>query len=292
MSKNSYEIVAQSIIAQLENNVAPWRKEWVATGYTPMSLSSKKGYRGINYWLLSFAAMGNGYESPWWGTYKQISELGGSVLKGSKGTPVVLWKQFDTKDADGNDKKAVVMRYFTVFNAEQAEWLNGAPAFAESDKRSSVEVIESAQKILDDYFARESVSLAFGGDRAYYSPSRDAIQLPTQESFTSDEAFYATAFHEVGHSTGHKTRLNREGVVENHYFGSELYSEEELVAEFTSAFLSSETGVLPSTIENSTAYIQGWLKALKKDPKILVKAVGRAQKASAYILEGKKVTEE
>lgn len=292
MASNAYEIVAQQIIGQLENNVAPWRKEWVASGYTPLSLSSKKQYNGINHWLLSFSAMGNGYTSPWWGTFKQIKEMGGSVTKGSKGTPVVLWKQFDTQDADGNDKKAVIMRYFTVFNAEQADWENGAPAFDAPQQRDGVEVIANAQKVLDDYFARENVALAFGGDRAFYSPSRDAIQLPTQQSFTSDQSFYATAFHEMGHSTGHKSRLNRDGVVENHYFGSELYSEEELVAEFTSAFLSSETGVLPETLDNSTAYIKSWLKVLKNDPKMLVKAVGRAQKATTYILEGAKVTEE
>lgn len=292
MANNAYEIVAQQIIGQLENNVAPWRKEWVASGYTPLSLSSKKQYNGINHWLLSFSAMGNGYTSPWWGTFKQIKEMGGSVTKGSKGTPVVLWKQFDTQDADGNDKKAIVMRYFTVFNAEQAEWEKEAPKFEAPKARDTVTVLGSAQKVMNEYFARESVSLGFGGDRAFYSPSRDAIQLPNQESFTNDQSFYATAFHEMGHSTGHKTRLNRDGVVENHYFGSELYSEEELVAEFTSAFLSSETGVLPETLDNSTAYIKGWLKVLKNDPKMLVKAVGRAQKATNFILEGAKVTEE
>ena len=292
MAKNAYEIVAQQIIGQLENNVAPWRKEWVSSGYTPTSLSSKKKYNGINHWLLPFAAMGSGYTSPWWGTYKQIAELGGSVLKGEQGTPVVLWKQFEAPTENDPNKKAVVMRYFTVFNAEQAEWENGAPEYQAVQARDTAEVIESAQKVLDTYFKRESVSLAFGGDRAFYSPSRDAIQLPEQVSFTSDQSFYATAFHEMGHSTGHKTRLNREGVVENHYFGSATYSFEELVAEFTSAFLSSETGVLPETVENSTAYIQGWLKVLKNEPKMLVQAVGKAQKATDFIINGKKITEE
>jgi antirestriction protein ArdC len=292
MSNNAYEIVAQSIISQLEKGTAPWRKEWVASGYEPLSLSSKKRYNGINHWLLSFSAMGNGYSSPWWGTFKQVKAMGGSVRKGEKGTPVVLYKQFDTTNADGEPKKAVVMRYFTVFNADQADWENEAPKYQAPETRQSVEIIESAQKIVDTYFSREAVTLAFGGDRAYYSPSADAIQLPKQESFTNDNSFYATAFHEMGHSTGHKSRLNRDGVVENHYFGSELYSEEELVAEFTSAFLSSETGVLPETINNSASYIASWLKALKNDPKMLVKAVGRAQKATDYILNGAKVTAE
>ena len=287
MSKTAYEVVAQTIIAQLENDVAPWRKEWLASGYRPTSMSSKKTYKGMNFMLLTFEAMAKGYQSPWWGTFKQIAERGGVVTKGERGTPVVLWKQFETENADGDKKNAVVMRYFTVFNAEQATWSDEAPApaYEALTGRSEVEVIESAQRIMDNYFAREKApSLAFGGDRAYYSPSKDAIQLPQQADFTSDSSFYSTAFHEMGHSTGHKSRLNRDGIVENHYFGSALYSEEELVAEFTAAFLCSETGVLPETLDNNTAYIKSWLKVLKNDPKMLVKAVGRAQKATNHIL--------
>ena len=286
MSKTAYEVVAQSIISQLEKDVAPWRKEWLSRGYKPTSMSSKKQYKGMNFMLLAFQAMDKGYESPWWGTFKQISERGGVVTKGEKGTPVVLWKQLDTENADGETKKAVVMRYFTVFNSEQATWEEAeAPAYEKHIPRDDAEIIEDAQRILDDYFSREKApKLAFGGDRAYYSPSRDAIQLPHHGDFVSDSSFYATAFHEMGHSTGHKSRLNRDGIVENHYFGSELYSEEELVAEFTSAFLCSETGVLPETLDNSTAYIKSWLKVLKNDPKMLVKAVGRAQKATNLIL--------
>lgn len=285
MAQNTYEIVAKTIVEQMEQGVAPWRKEWLANGYTPLSLSSRKRYNGTNYMLLSFSAMARGYASPWWGTYKQITEMGGGVRKGEKGTPVVLYKSFNTEDANGKEKKAVVMRYFTVFNAEQAEWENGAPEYEKVTARETTAVIESADRILRSYFGRTgSPRLGFGGDRAYYSPSQDVVQLPEQATFYTDEAFYATAFHEMGHSTGHAKRLGREGVVENHYFGSALYSEEELVAEFTAAFLSSETGVLPSTLENSTAYIQGWLKVLKNDPKILVRAIGRAQKATNYIL--------
>jgi len=291
MAKNAYEIVADSIISQLENNVAPWRKDWVASGYSPLSLSSKKAYKGMNSWLLSFRAMSENYTSPWWGTYKQITEQGGSVRKGEKGTPVVLWKQFDAPTETNADKKAVVMRYFTVFSAEQAEWEKGAPHYETLKTRTEVETLESAEKLLTDYFARDNApKLAYGGDRAYYSPSGDNIQLPERLAFETSGGFYSTAFHEMGHSTGHRTRLNRDGVVENHYFGSETYSEEELVAEFTAAFLSSETGILPATLDNSTAYIKSWLKVLKNEPKMLVKAVGRAQKAANYIIN-KETTE-
>jgi antirestriction protein ArdC len=288
MTTNAYAVVAQTIINQLEQGTAPWRKEWVSSGYVPKSLSTKKPYTGINHWLLSFTAMAKEFESPWWGTFKQVKAMGGSVRKGEKGSPVVLYKSIDSKVTEGEievERKAVIVTYFTVFNAEQVEWEDGAPAYEKPKARAHAEVILSAQKVVDGYYKREQdLIITYAGDRAFYSPSKDSITVPTPETFTSDEAFYATLFHEMGHSTGHEKRLNREGVIENHYFGSELYSEEELVAEFTSAFLSSETGIAPSTIDNSASYIASWLKALKNEPKMLVKAVARAQSASDYIL--------
>jgi len=285
---NAYEVVAQTIIDQLAEGTAPWRKEWVASGYVPKSLSSRKRYNGINHWLLSFSAYAKGYNSPWWGTYKQITELGGNVIKGEKGTPVVLWRQLETEDADGKPKKAVVMRYFTVFNAEQAEWEKGAPKYEAPFSRPDFEIIEGAQRVVGDYFGREGApKLSYDGDRAFYSPLTDSITLPERTKFTTDHGFYATSFHEIAHSTGHKNRLNREGVVEGHGFGSARYSEEELVAEFTAAFLSAETGILPETLDNSASYVASWYKVLKNDPKLLVKAVARAQKSADYVLNRK-----
>lgn len=285
--KTPYEIVAESIISALESGNTPaWRKTWTATGTMPMSLSSKKPYRGTNSLLLMFATMAGGYSSMWWGTYKQIEAMGGKIRKGEKSTPVVLWKPTETVREDGTVKKGAMMRYFNVFNSEQADWEEGtAPTNPESKERTDVEIIETAQSVMDAYFGKDGApSLAFGGGRAYYSPSKDAIQLPTQASFEGDAEFYSTAFHEMAHSTGHKDRLRREGVIESHYFGDALYSEEELVAEFTATFLCAETGIAPSTIENSTAYIAGWLKALKNDPKMLTKSASQAQKACDYIL--------
>ena len=284
---NAYEIVAQTIIKALESgDVAPWRKPWVSNGYKAKSLSSRKTYKGTNAWLLAVSAMSNGYNSPWWGTYKQITELGGSVRKGEKGTPVVLYKQVEKETETGDTKKFGIMRYFTVFSAEQADWEEGkAPAYETATARTEVETNEYAEQIINGYFDRNpELTFSFGGDRAYYSPKKDFVALPDRKSFASDGEFYSTFFHELGHSTGHADRLNREGIVENHYFGSELYSEEELVAELTAAFLSGETGILPTTVNNSTAYIQSWLKVLKNDPKMVVKAASKAQKAADLII--------
>ncbi len=284
---NAYEIVAQTIIKALESgDVAPWRKPWVSLGYKAKSLSSRKEYKGTNSWLLAVSAMSNGYSSPWWGTYKQITEMGGLVRKGEKGTPVVLYKQFEKETESGDTKKFAVMRYFTVFCAEQADWEEGkAPAYEVPTARTEVEVNSYAESLINGYFDRNpELEFRFGGDRAYYSPAQDLVNLPKRETFSGDAEFYSTFFHELGHSTGHKSRLNREGVVEHHYFGSELYSEEELVAELTAAFLSGETGILPSTVNNSTAYIKSWLKVLKDDPKMVIKAASRAQKAADLII--------
>jgi antirestriction protein ArdC len=285
MGKTAYEIVAQTIVEQLSNGVAPWRSPWVASGYVPKSLSSKKKYNGTNHWLLSFVAEKQGFQSPWWGTFRQITEMGGGVRKGEKGAPIVLYSQFESENADGEKRTATVMRYFTVFNAEQAEWPEGkTPKYEVLSARPDAEIIGDAQKIVDSYINREKLTLTLAGDRAFYSPSKDAITVPKMEQFHETAEFYSTLFHEMGHSTGHATRLKREGVVENHYFGSELYSQEELVAEFTSAFLSSETGIAPATLENSASYIHSWYKVLKNDPKMLVNGIAKAQKATDFIL--------
>ena len=289
MAANAYEVVAQKIIKQLESGTAPWRKPWVSMGYKPLSLSSKKAYRGVNHWLLSFASMEEGYESPWWGTFKQIKELGGTIRKGSKGTAVVLWRELDNAVEDNSGelttKKSILMRYFTVFNAEQADWDSGAPEYEKPVQRTIEQSCLNASVTVGDYLARAGApSIGTGGDRAFYSPIRDHIQVPQISDFASTEEYFATCFHEIAHSTGHKDRLNRDGVVESHSFGDELYSEEELIAEFTSAFLCSHTGLSPSTLDNNASYIASWHKVLKNDPKVLVRAVGKAQKASDFIL--------
>jgi len=288
MANKAYEVITQSIIDALSKGTVPWRKEWLTSGYSPKSLSSGKNYKGTNALLLSFSAGANGYVSPWWGTYKQITERGGQVRKGEKSTPVVLWKQLKTEDTKtGADKVIPLLRYFSVFCADQVDWANGEPEYEKPVLRTETQIIESANAIVTAYTGRENLSVLAGGDRAYYTPSKDYVQMPLQSAFTSDEAYYSTLFHELGHSTGHKSRLSRDGVVENHYFGSELYSEEELVAELTAAFLCSETGIAPSTLDNSVAYIGSWLKVLQNDPKMVVKAAGKASKAADYIINGK-----
>ena len=281
MSKQTgYEKITDRIVAMLEGGTIPWRKPRNANG-GPTSLSTGKAYRGINVMILGITGMIEGYSSPFWGTYKQISENGGQIQKGAKSTPVTLWKPLEKMDENGNPKKAFFMTTFNVFNADQAEWEEGKkpsiPDMVEHD------ALENAEQIIAQYLAN-GPSLGFGGDRACYSPSRDHVQMPEMGSFKSVEGYYSTMFHELTHSTGHASRLAREGVTEGHSFGDALYSKEELVAEMGAAFLCMVAGIDPdTTLANSAAYVKNWLSVLKNDPKMIVQAAGKAQRAADLI---------
>jgi len=284
--------VTAALLASLEaGDIPPWRKPWNGDASIPRSMATGKPYRGSNRFFLGFSALANGYSDPFWGTYNQIKARGGQVRKGERSTYVILWARKEDKRKeklpDGTHPTFLFTRVYSVFSADQCDWPEGSSrrVLPSSLIRTHAEIIDAAEVVVQGYWKRDgSPSVAFGGDRAYYSPSKDAIQLPNREAFLTDDGFYQAAFHESAHSTGHSTRLNREGVVENHYFGSELYSQEELVAEITSMFLGAYTGLDPATLDNSTAYIKSWLKALSDDPGMVVKAAADAQKAADLIL--------
>ena len=283
---NGYERVAEQIIAALDEGTAPWRKGWIATGYVAQSLSTKNAYRGINQMLLNMTAGIVGYESPWWGTYKQIASLGGSIRKGEKGTYVVYFKIIPKWDV-AKDREVGIpfLKGFTVFNSMQADWEEGkTPTYTVAKARSEHEVVAEAEAIVTGYLDAGGPALDHAGDRAYYSPTLDMVRMPNAEQFISSAEYYSTLFHEFGHSTGAAKRLNRLTVVDAQPFGSPNYGREELVAEFTAAFLCGATGVLPTLVENSAAYIAGWKQAITNDPKCIIWAANQAQKAADLIL--------
>lgn len=289
MSRQSvYEKVTKQVVKMLDEGTAPWRKPWATIGMRPTSLSTRKPYRGINHLMLWFTAETMGYSSPFWGTYKQIGELGGQVRKGEKSTTVVLWSQIADKEkvnANGEPIMRWFVKGFNVFNSEQADWEDGkAPVVPELVERAEVDVLTEAEEIVERYLSDNGPSLSFGGDRAFYRRATDAIRMPERSQFDGTAEYYSTLFHEMGHSTGHESRLDREGIVETHSFGDAVYSREELVAEFTAAFLSGHVGLLPTTVDNSAAYIAGWKEALSDDPQAVVWAAGKAQKAADLIL--------
>lgn len=276
----AYAKVTARIVAELEGGHCPWQRPWVPQA--PVSIHGR-AYRGINAVVLGLLTP---YESPAWLTFNQARERGGCVRKGEKGTPVILFK-VSQRDASGSDdasdehRTRLFATTYTVFNVEQCDGV-------ELPKR--LQRPEGAREIVsgDDIAARYLVggpALEHGGSRACYSPSLDSVRMPVRAAFTSSAEYYSTLFHELGHSTGHASRLNRDGIAKFDSFGSHQYSREELVAEFCAAFLCASAGIENArTVENSAAYLRYWLAAVKEEPGVLVRAASQAQKAADLIL--------
>lgn len=281
---NVYEVITDRILTMLKQGVVPWRQPWSVQGVEgmPKNLVSKKEYRGVNIFLLGAQR----YASPYWLTYKQCTDLGGQVRKGAQGTPVIFWKITDKKDkgaptgkGKGKGDKSFILRYYTVFNVGQCDGLE-VPELPKSDKVFNP--IQECENLVKLYKTIPPVN--HGGGRAFYSPDFDHIGMPEKESFHKSEEYYSTLFHELVHSTGHKDRLNREGITNPIQFASHNYSFEELVAECGAAFMCGRAGIENTTLENSAAYISHWVGKLRSEPKWIVDAASKAAKAVDYIL--------
>lgn len=267
--------VTERIMAQLEAGRIPWRQPWKSTVGQPQSIDGRP-YRGINALLLGMS----GYGDPRWGTFNAIRRHGGRVRKGEKSTVVVLWKPFVTVDKETGERvRRLMLRYFRVFNVEQADGLNLKPldriAPLEPD-----EVSTAVQRVLDEYV--DGPTVHYGGD-AWYDPQVDVINLPELARFESSSRFATTAFHEAIHSTGHSSRLARDEVVHGGRFGSPDYSREELVAEMGAAMTAALLGI-EVDYPQSGSYIKGWLQALDNDKGLIISAAARAQHAVDRLL--------
>lgn len=272
-----YEIITNRIIERLEKGNIPWAKPWVGGDQViPMNGTTMKPYRGINVLLTSMM----GYANPHWMTFKQAQKLGAQVIKGEKGTPLVYWNFVNKKDDKGEDKKIPFMKYYTVFNADQIEDLD-KKFYPKPVKQIIFKKINRCEKIVAKF--KKAPKIQHKEQRAYYRPSKDMVNMPASDTFKTREEYYSTLFHELGHSTGHETRLNRKGITDMNLFGSHDYSKEELVAEMTASFLCGVSGIENKTIDNSASYLQGWLKVLKKDSKLIVGAAQQAQKSADHI---------
>ncbi len=281
--KSVYEIVTERILEKLEQGTVPWRKPW-AGGGCPKNLVSGKEYRGVNVWLLG----SQDFSSPYWVTFKQAKQLGGTVRKGERSTPCIFWK-FLNRDTENpvtgeiQSKQIPLIRYYSVFNVEQCDDISHKRLEAQQEEPAPFNRIEAAEAILASYPDAPLISQD-GRGSAYYRPSTDSIHIPERETFTTEAHFYATLFHEMTHSTGHESRLARPGVSNPIRYGSHEYSQEELVAEMGAAFLLAEAGIdSESLTSNSAAYVASWLNALKNDPKLVVLAGAQAQKAADHI---------
>ncbi|MEA5115191.1 MAG: zincin-like metallopeptidase domain-containing protein [Geobacteraceae bacterium] len=272
-------MITEKIIERLEQGEIPWKKPWAPLASTgaPRNLITDKPYRGINIFILASEK----FSSPYWLTYRQAMEKGGTIRKGAKGTVVVYWNWIPINDKDtGEEKEIPFLRHYTVFNLEQTDGIEAPPSPTAIDKHFST--IEEAENIIDSMPQRPVIR--HEGNQAGYNPGMDYIVMPPEKAFFRREDYYCTLFHEISHSTGHISRLGRKGVMEKTHFGSHEYSKEELVAEMAAAFLCAEAGIEQNTIDNSAAYIQSWLKQLKNDKSLVIMAAGQAQKAADFIL--------
>jgi antirestriction protein ArdC len=284
MKSDVYQVVTDRIVGLLEQGVVPWQKPWRGGEMLPRNLVSKREYRGVNVFLLQAMS----YQSPFWLTFNQAKELGGFVKKGERSCPVVFWKWLDVAapDQPTGKKNVPFLRYYSVFNVSQCDGipLDKIPVL-DGDKREH-SPIEDAEQIVVNMPKKPQVQ--HGGGRACYSPSLDRVDMPQPETFRTGQDYYSVLFHELTHSTGHESRLNRKGVAgsegEWSAFGSTPYAREELVAEMGAAFLSGHAGIVERTIENSAAYVRSWLQRLKDDSKLVVQAAAQAQKAADFIL--------
>lgn len=268
---NTYELVTNRIIELLEAGTIPWRKPWSGKQGIPTSAATGKRYRGINLFLLHVM----GYEQPNWITYNQAKKLGGQVRKGEHGSKVVFWKWLDITDKEtGEPKQIPLLRHYTVFNVEQCDDL---PARCITDLKIETfehDAIAEAETILNDCPAFQVKQ----GSKACYTPGSDAITMPPVERFKTREEYYSTLFHELVHWTA--KRVNREtGPIAERT----KYAFEELVAEMGAAMLCGLCGIVDRTVDNSAAYVAGWLKALRDDKQLVIKAAAAAQKAVDYI---------
>jgi antirestriction protein ArdC len=271
------EIITESVLKQLEQGVAPWRKPWSAS--IPRNLTSKKPYRGLNVFLLAT----QGYGSPYWLTFNQAKQLRAHVRQGEKSTLISFWQfneyaKENRETGDTENKTSVLLRYYRVFNIEQCEGLKALCG----DEHKPIQPLDECESIANGMPNPPRIEQH---SQAFYRPSADIVGMPSRSCFESPEGYYSTLFHELTHSTGHKSRLNRfEEHSSDHQFGSESYSKEELIAEMGAAMLAGMAGISQSTLSNSASYLQSWIKRLKSDSRLIISAASHAQKAADYIL--------
>ena len=271
--------VTNEVIKLIEAGTAPWIVPWqtgeIAPAFNP---TTNKRYRGGNIIALMCASLRKGYKDPRWMTYRQAAEKGYQVRKGEKASLIEFYKEEIQEDKTTGDKKLkVTVRRYPVFNAQQ---IDGLPKL-DLPKKESWEAVKAGEQILK----KSGAVIKYGGNRAYYDTVLDYIQLPKREDFFNAAMFYSTACHELGHWSGHSSRLNRAMCMYDRH--REDYAKEELVAELASLFISAETG-LPFDPSHHAAYIKSWLRALKKDKNEIFRAASAASKAADYLLQKKK----
>jgi antirestriction protein ArdC len=280
--RDHYQELTDKIIAALDAGTAPWRRPWdktAAGGATaPVNAATGHRYRGINLFVLGMSPLAFASNDPRWCSYRQAAARGWQVRRGEKATPVYFYKPIEIEDqtTDGGreTRRIPMLRMFSVFHASQ---IDGIPALAPAvATKTVVHRIQDVEIIVQ----ASGVPVRIGGDRAFYSPALDLIQMPPDETFHSPEERAATLFHELSHASGHASRLNRDL---SGRFGSASYAKEELRAELASYSIGSMIG-LPCDVPNHASYLQSWIGVLKQDRREIFRAAAEAQRIADYIL--------
>ena len=276
-----YDKIASRIVAQMEDGVLPWHRPWSVNPNARVSKPLRENavpYRGINVLILWGAAIDAGYASPFWMTYRQAQSIGAQVRKGERATHIVFAKTAKKKERDelGQEVEVIlpVRRVYAVFNADQIDGLpeKYVPEIPDvnPDKRDA-----ACQAWIDSL----GIEIRYGGQRAYYAPGPDRIQMPPFETFDSSQTFFSTLLHEHTHATGHRTRLDRlRGRIDD-----KARAREELVAELGSAFLCADLGIASSPRADHASYIASWLELLKDEPRAVFDAATQAQQAVEFL---------
>ncbi len=272
MGSDPYQLITEQIIERLKQGVVPWRKPWYTEN--PKNLLSKREYRGVNSLLLGSAP----YTSPYWLTYRQAQQSGGYVRRGEHAQPVVFWKWI-AKERDDKEIEYPILRFYRVFNTEQCDGLESKIPESPIERFDS---IDRAEEIVNGML--NPPQIVHAGQSAFYQPAADTVTMPPKHRFFSLEEYFSTLYHELTHSVGHPSRLHRFEIDGTSAFSSRDYSIEELIAEMGASFLCNESRIAPQTLDNSVAYIGSWLHSLENDPKMVVYAGARAQRAADYIL--------
>ncbi|MCH8522907.1 zincin-like metallopeptidase domain-containing protein [Glycocaulis sp.] len=279
--------ITNQIIEAIEQGAGDWQMPWHRTGEglnRPLNADTGNAYRGINVLSLWVAAEVRGFSTGLWGTYRQWQAKGAQVRKGEKASLVIFYKEYDAEDIDTEtgettDGKRRFARASYVFNADQVD------GYERPEPPEAINPVEAIAQA-DAFIRTTGAKISHGGDRAYYRPSSDSIQMPEPSRFlgtptsSATECYYSTLLHELTHWTGHAKRCDRQF---GERFGDEAYAMEELVAELGAAFLCADLGIALTPRPDHAAYIDHWLKVLKADNRAIFTAAAQAAKAGEFL---------
>ena len=280
MAQDNYQLITDKIVDLFEKvDVGDWHRPWATAGGAPRNGHTGNAYHGVNVLMLWGEALASGYSTNEWYTYRQAQEEGGQVRKGESGSKICFFKiiERDVEDDAGNDKTETypVLRVWTVFNRDQIDGLE--PLDVPEHQLTAEQRIGQAEA----FVSNTGAAIQEGSHHAAYVPSKDHILMPEFGHFESPERYYTTLLHELGHWTGHPSRLDRNMAGR---FGDDQYAAEELVAELTSAFLSAELG-LQADLKDPARYLKSWIRVLKSDKYAIFTASRKAQDAASFLTD-------